>query len=154
MKIEIGSRIKDISIVTTDNKNKISDYLNKNLVLYFYPKDMTPGCTTESIEFNDSLAKIKRMGWNVVGVSRDTIKKHMKFIEKYSFKFPLISDEDEKFCNMFNVIKEKSLYGRKYMGIDRSTFLINKDMKVLYAWRNVKVNGHVEEVINKIKELK
>ena len=154
MKIEIGSKIKDISIVSTDNKNKISDYLNKNLVLYFYPKDMTPGCTTESIEFNDSLAKIKRMGWNVVGVSRDTIKKHMKFIEKYSFKFPLISDEDEKFCNMFNVIKEKSLYGRKYMGIDRSTFLINKDMKVLYAWRNVKVNGHVEEVINKIKELK
>ena len=154
MKIEIGSKIKDISIVTTDNKNKISDYLNKNLVLYFYPKDMTPGCTTESIEFNDSLAKIKRMGWNVVGVSRDTIKKHMKFIEKYSFKFPLISDEDEKFCDMFNVIKEKSLYGRKYMGIDRSTFLINKDMKVLYAWRNVKVNGHVEEVINKIKELK
>ena len=154
MKIEIGSKIKDISIVATDNKNKISDYLNKNLVLYFYPRDMTPGCTTESIEFNDSLAKIKRMGWNVVGVSRDTIKKHMKFIEKYSFKFPLISDEDEKFCNMFDVIKEKSLYGRKYMGIDRSTFLINKDMKVLYAWRNVKVNGHVEEVINKIKELK
>ena len=143
-----------MSIVTTDNKNKISDYLNKNLILYFYPRDMTPGCTTESIEFNDSLAKIKRMGWNIVGVSRDTIKKHTKFIEKYSFKFPLISDEDEKFCNMFNVIKEKSLYGRKYMGIDRSTFLISKDMKVLYAWRNVKVNGHVEEVINKIKELK
>ena len=143
-----------MSIVTTDNKNKISDYLNKNLILYFYPRDMTPGCTTESIEFNDSLVKIKRIGWNVVGVSRDTIKKHMKFIEKYSFKFPLISDEDEKFCNMFNVIKEKSLYGRKYMGIDRSTFLISKDMKVLYAWRNVKVNGHVEEVINKIKELK
>ena len=154
MKIEIGSKIKDMSIVTTDNKNKISDYLNKNLILYFYPRDMTPGCTTESIEFNDSLAKIKRIGWNIVGVSRDTIKKHNKFIEKYSFKFPLISDEDEKFCNMFNVIKEKSLYGRKYMGIDRSTFLISKDMKVLYAWRNVKVNGHVEEVINKIKELK
>jgi len=154
MKIEIGSKIKDMSIVTTDNKNKISDYLNKNLILYFYPRDMTPGCTTESIEFNDSLAKIKRMGWNIVGVSRDTIKKHTKFIEKYSFKFPLISDEDEKFCNMFNVIKEKSLYGRKYMGIDRSTFLISKDMKILYAWRNVKVNGHVEEVINKIKELK
>tara|TARA_B110001450_G_scaffold226290_1_gene224961 strand:+ start:157 stop:621 length:465 start_codon:yes stop_codon:yes gene_type:complete len=154
MKIEIGSKIKDMSIVTTDNKNKISDYLNKNLILYFYPRDMTPGCTTESIEFNDSLVKIKRIGWNVVGVSRDTIKKHIKFIEKYSFKFPLISDEDEKFCNMFNVIKEKSLYGRKYMGIDRSTFLISKDMKVLYAWRNVKVNGHVEEVINKIKELK
>lgn len=154
MKIEIGAKIKDISIVTTDDKNKISDYLNKNLILYFYPRDMTPGCTTESIAFNEELTKIKRAGWNVVGVSRDTIKKHIKFIEKYSFKFPLISDEDEKVCNMFNVIKEKSLYGRKYMGIDRSTFLISKDLKVLYFWRNVKVNGHIEEVIDKIKELK
>ena len=154
MKIDIGKKIKDISVVTTDNKNKISDYLNKNLILYFYPRDMTPGCTTESIEFNANLSKIKRVGWNVVGVSRDTIKSHLKFIDKHSFKFPLISDEDEKVCNMFDVIKEKSLYGRKYMGIDRSTFLIGADLKVIGLWRNVKVKGHVDEVINKIKELK
>ncbi|MBT3549292.1 MAG: peroxiredoxin [Gammaproteobacteria bacterium] len=154
MKIEIGSKIKDISIITTDNKNKLSDYLAKNLIIYFYPKDMTPGCTTESIEFNDNLLKIKRVGWNVVGVSRDNLKKHSKFIDKYSFKFPLIADEDENLCNMFDVIKEKSLYGRKYMGIDRSTFLISKNLKVLHIWRNVKVNGHVEEVVKKIKELK
>ena len=154
MKIDIGKKIKDISVVTTDNKNKISDYLNKNLILYFYPRDMTPGCTTESIEFNANLSKIKRVGWNVVGVSRDTIKSHLKFIDKHSFKFPLISDEDEKVCNMFNVIKEKSLYGRKYMGIDRSTFLISIDLKIIGLWRNVKVKGHVDEVINKIKELK
>jgi len=154
MKIDIGKKIKDISVVTTDNKNKISDYLNKNLILYFYPRDMTPGCTTESIEFNASLSKIKRVGWNVVGVSRDTIKSHLKFIDKHLFKFPLISDEDEKVCNMFDVIKEKSLYGRKYMGIDRSTFLIGTDLKVIGLWRNVKVKGHVDEVINKIKELK
>jgi len=154
MKINIWKKIKDISVVTTDNKNKISDYLNKNLILYFYPRDMTPGCTTESIEFNANLSKIKRVGWNVVGVSRDTIKSHLKFIDKHSFKFPLISDEDEKVCNMFDVIKEKSLYGRKYMGIDRSTFLIGTDLKVIGLWRNVKVKGHVDEVINKIKELK
>ena len=154
MKIDIGKKIKDIAITTTDNKNKISDYLNKNLILYFYPRDMTPGCTTESIEFNENISKIKRAGWNLVGVSRDTIKSHLKFIDKHSFKFPLISDEDEKVCNMFDVIKEKSLYGRKYMGIDRSTFLISTDLKIISLWRNVKVKGHVDEVINKIKELK
>ena len=154
MKIDIGKKIKDITITTTDNKNKISDYLNKNLILYFYPRDMTPGCTTESIEFNENISKIKRAGWNVVGVSRDSIKSHLKFIDKHSFKFPLISDEDEKVCNMFDVIKEKSLYGRKYMGIDRSTFLISTELKIISLWRNVKVKGHVDEVINKIKELK
>ena len=154
MKIDIGKKIKDIAVTTTDNKSKISDYLNKNLILYFYPRDMTPGCTTESIEFNENISKIKRAGWNVVGVSRDTIKSHLKFIDKHSFKFPLISDEDEKVCNMFDVIKEKSLYGRKYMGIDRSTFLISTDLKIINLWRNVKVKGHVDEVINKIKELK
>ena len=154
MKIDIGKKIKDIAVTTTDNKSKISDYLNKNLILYFYPRDMTPGCTTESIEFNENISKIKRAGWNVVGVSRDTIKSHLKFIDKHSFKFPLISDEDEKVCNMFDVIKEKSLYGRKYMGIDRSTFLISTELKIISLWRNVKVKGHVDEVINKIKELK
>jgi len=154
MKIDIGKKIKDITVTTTDNKNKLSDYLNKNLILYFYPRDMTPGCTTESIEFNENISKIKRAGWNVVGVSRDTIKSHLKFIDKHSFKFPLISDEDEKVCNMFDVIKEKSLYGRKYMGIDRSTFLVSTDLKIINLWRNVKVKGHVDEVINKIKELK
>ena len=154
MKIDIGKKIKDISVITTNNKKKLSDYLNKNLILYFYPRDMTPGCTTESIEFNENLSKIKRAGWNVVGVSRDSIKSHLKFIDKHLFKFPLISDEDEKVCNMFDVIKEKSLYGRKYMGIDRSTFLIGTDLKVIGLWRNVKVKGHVDEVINKIKELK
>ena len=153
MKISVGKKVKDLVIVSSDNKKMLSDYLNKNLILYFYPRDLTPGCTTESNEFNDSLNKIKKLGWNVVGVSRDTMKSHEKFIDKYSFKFPLISDEDEKVCKMFNVIKEKSLYGRKYMGIDRSTFLINREMEVLNVWRNVKVKGHVEEVIKFIKEM-
>ena len=89
----------------------------------------------------------------MVGVSRDTLKSHQKFIDKYSFKFPLISDENEKVCKIFDVIKEKSLYGRKYMGIDRSTFLINQKLKILHLWRNVKVKGHVDEVIKTIKEV-
>lgn len=153
MKISVGKKVKDLAVVSSDNKKMLSDYLNKNLILYFYPRDLTPGCTTESNEFNDNLNKIKKLGWNVVGVSRDTIKSHEKFINKYSFKFPLISDEDEKICKLFDVIKEKSLYGRKYMGIDRSTFLINRELKILNIWRNVKVKGHVEEVIKFIKEI-
>ena len=153
MKISVGKKVKDLAVISSDNKKMLSDYLNKNLILYFYPRDLTPGCTTESNEFNDSLNKIKRLGWNVVGVSRDTIKSHEKFINKYSFKFPLISDESEKVCKMFDVIKEKSLYGRKYMGIDRSTFLINRELEVLNIWRNVKVKGHVEEVIKFINEM-
>ena len=153
MKIDIGSKIKDIALVTTDKKTKLSQYLDKNLILYFYPRDLTPGCTTESTEFNDNLKKIKKLGWNVVGVSRDNLKSHQKFIDKYSFKFPLISDENEKVCKIFDVIKEKSLYGRKYMGIDRSTFLINQKLKILHLWRNVKVKGHVDEVLKTIKEV-
>ena len=153
MKINIGKKVKDLAVVSSDNKKMLSDYLNKNLILYFYPRDLTPGCTTESNEFNDSLKKIKKLGWNVVGVSRDNIKSHEKFINKYSFKFPLISDESEKVCKMFDVIKEKSLYGRKYMGIDRSTFLINRELEILNIWRNVKVKGHVEEVIRFIQEM-
>ncbi len=141
-------------ITSTDNKTKLSDFLEKNLIIYFYPRDLTPGCTTESIDFNKNLLKIKRAGCNIVGVSRDSIKSHLKFIDKHSFKFPLISDQEEKLCNAFDVIKEKSLYGRKYMGIDRSTFLLNKKLKVLHIWRNVKVPGHVDEVIKIIKENK
>ena len=154
MKIKVGTKIKDMPIKSTDNKTKLSDFLEKNLIIYFYPRDLTPGCTTESIDFNKNLLKIKRAGCNIVGVSRDSIKSHLKFIDKYSFKFPLISDQEEKLCNAFDVIKEKSLYGRKYMGIDRSTFLLNKKLEVLHIWRNVKVPGHVDEVIKIIKENK
>ena len=154
MKIKEGMKIKNFELESTSaGKKKLSDFLEKNLILYFYPKDMTPGCTTESIEFNENITKIRRAGWDVVGVSRDSLKSHVKFIEKHGFKFHLISDPDEKICKVFDVIKEKSLYGRKYMGIDRSTFLIDRKSKLLGFWNNVKVKGHVDEVIEKIKEL-
>ena len=151
---KINTKAKDLKIECTDTKkSKLYDFLDRKLVLYFYPKDLTPGCTTESIEFNDNLSKIKKLKANVVGVSRDKLSLHEKFIEKYGFKFPLISDPEEKLCKSFDVIKEKSLYGRKYMGVDRSTFIINESGKILHAWRNVKVKGHVEEVIDKLKEV-
>ena len=151
---KINTKAKDLKIECTDTKkSKLYDFLDKKLILYFYPKDLTPGCTTESIEFNDNLSKIKKLKANVVGVSRDKLSLHEKFIEKYSFKFTLISDPEEKLCKSFDVIKEKSLYGRKYMGVDRSTFIIDESGKILHAWRNVKVKGHVEEVIGKLKEI-
>jgi len=151
---KINTKAKDLKIECTDTKkSKLYDFLDKKLILYFYPKDLTPGCTTESIEFNDNLSKIKKLKANVVGVSRDKLSLHEKFIEKYGFKFPLISDPEEKLCKSFDVIKEKSLYGRKYMGVDRSTFIINESGKILHAWRNVKVKGHVEEVIDQLKEV-
>jgi len=155
MKIKNGMKIKDFPLVSTDEKkSKLKDYLGKNLILYFYPKDLTPGCTSESIEFNENLTKIRRLGWDVAGISRDSIKSHHKFIEKHNFKFSLISDENEKICKLFDVIKEKSLYGRKYMGVDRSTFLISKKFEIKGFWTNVKVKGHVEEVIDTIKSIK
>ena len=151
---KINTKAKDLKIECTDTKkSKLYDFLDRKLILYFYPKDLTPGCTTESIEFNDNLSKIKKLKANVVGVSRDKLSLHEKFIEKYGFKFPLISDPEEKLCKSFDVIKEKSLYGRKYMGVDRSTFIIDENGKILHAWRNVKVKGHVEEVIDKLKEV-
>ena len=154
MKIKNGIKIKDFPLVSTDEKkSKLKDYLGKNLILYFYPKDLTPGCTSESIEFNENLTKIRRLGWDVVGISRDSIKSHHKFIEKHNFKFSLISDENEKICKLFDVIKEKSLYGRKYMGVDRSTFIINEKGIVVREWRSVKVKGHVDEVLEAIKQL-
>ena len=151
---KINTKAKDLKIECTDTKkSNLYDFLDRKLILYFYPKDLTPGCTTESIEFNDNLSKIKKLKANVVGVSRDKLSLHEKFIEKHGFKFPLISDPEEKLCKSFDVIKEKSLYGRKYMGVDRSTFIINESGKILHAWRNVKVKGHVEEVIDKLKEV-
>ena len=151
---KVNTKVRDVKIECTNSKvTNLYDLLDKKLILYFYPKDMTPGCTTESIEFNDNLSKIKKLGAQVVGVSRDKIISHEKFIDKYNFQFPLISDPEEKLCKSFDVIKEKSLYGRKYMGVDRSTFIINVDGKVLHAWRGVKVKGHVDEVLEILKGL-
>ena len=138
---------------TSSLKLSNNDFLGKNLVIYFYPKDSTPGCTTEGQEFRDNYKIFKKYNTEIVGVSRDSIKSHENFKAKQSFPFELLSDPDEKVCKAFDVMKLKSMYGREYIGVDRSTFLIDKEGKILKEWRSVKVKGHVEEVLNTVKDL-
>jgi peroxiredoxin Q/BCP len=147
-------KIKDFSVLSSNGeKFKLSDYKGKNIVLYFYPKDATPGCTLEGHEFTKLLPKFKKLNTEVFGVSRDSVKSHQKFIEKECYKFELLSDEDEKLCQQFDVIKEKNMYGKKVMGIERSTFLINSAGELVYEWRKVKAEGHAQEVLDKAHEI-
>ena len=129
------------------------DFIGKNLVIYFYPKDSTPGCTTEGQEFRDQYKIFKKYNTDIIGVSRDSIKSHENFKLKQSFPFELLSDPDEKVCKAFDVMKLKSMYGREYIGVDRSTFIINDKGIVVREWRSVKVKGHVAEVLEAVKEL-
>jgi len=121
------------------------------LVLYFYPKDSTPGCTTEGLDFNALLPKFKRAGAQVFGISRDSVKSHDNFCAKQGFKFPLISDTDEALCSAFDVIKMKNMYGKQVRGIERSTFLISPDSQLVQEWRKVKVAGHADAVLDALK---
>ncbi|MEQ4574742.1 MAG: peroxiredoxin [Gammaproteobacteria bacterium] len=121
------------------------------LVLYFYPKDSTPGCTTEGLDFNALLPQFKRAGAVVLGVSRDSVKSHDNFCAKQGFRFPLVSDADEALCKAFDVIKMKNMYGKQVLGIERSTFLISPDSRIVQAWRKVKVAGHAEAVLEALK---
>jgi peroxiredoxin Q/BCP len=138
---------------TTNKILSNNDFEGQNLVIYFYPKDSTPGCTTEGQEFRDQYKLFKKYNTEIVGVSRDSIKSHENFKLKQSFPFELLSDPDEKVCKAFDVMKLKSMYGREYIGVDRSTFLINAKGKVAKEWRSVKVKGHVDEVLEAVKEL-
>jgi len=138
---------------TGDQTIDLKDLRGKKVVLYFYPKDSTPGCTTESQDFAANHAKFKRAGAVILGVSRDSIASHEKFKAKHAFPFELLSDTDEKACGIFDVIKEKNMYGRKVMGIERSTFLIDEKGKLQQEWRKVKVKGHVDEVLDAVKAL-
>lgn len=138
---------------TRDKTIRLKDLRGQNVVLYFYPKDSTPGCTTEGRDFAALHARFRRRKTVILGVSRDSIASHDKFRAKQEFPFDLISDPDEKLCKAFDVIHEKSLYGRRFMGIVRSTFLIDKDGKLRAEWRKVKVSGHAEEVLEAVKAL-
>ena len=153
-KAVIGKKIPAFSLPASGDKTvKPSQFKGKNLVIYFYPKDSTPGCTQEGQDFRDNYQKFKRRDAEILGVSRDSLKSHEKFKEKYKFQFDLLSDADEILCKIFDVIKEKNMYGKKVMGIERSTFLIDKKGVLRREWRKVKVNGHVEEVLDAVKEL-
>ena len=126
----------------------LADYAGAWLVLYFYPKDNTPGCPTEGLDFNAALPKLNA---TVLGVSRDSVKSHDNFCAKQGFKFPLVSDADEALCKAFDVIHEKNMYGRKVLGVVRSTFLISPDGRIAQAWRGVKVPGHAQAVLDALK---
>lgn len=150
----VGKKVPKFEALLDNKKTfKLSETRGKNLVLYFYPKDSTPGCTKEGEDFRDQNKNFIEHNTIVIGVSRDSVGSHEKFIGKYNFPFNLISDEDEKVCNLFDVIKEKNMYGRKYMGIERSTFLIDKNGMLVKEWRKVKVKGHVDDVLEAVKEI-
>lgn len=149
----VGKKVPAFSLpITGEQTLSASDLKGKTTVLYFYPKDNTSGCTAEGENFRDEYMKFKKKGISIYGVSRDSIKSHEGFKAKFKFQFDLISDEDEILCKIFDVMKMKSLYGRKYLGVDRSTFVI-QDGKVIKEWRNVKVPGHVSEVLEFIQSL-
>ena len=138
---------------TSDLTVQIPDNQGRNIVLYFYPKDSTPGCTTEGQDFRDNYQAFIDANTVIYGVSRDSLKSHENFKNKQNFPFELISDTEETLCNAFGVIQLKKLYGREYMGIVRSTFLINANGDILKHWDKVKVKGHIEEVLKTVKEL-
>lgn len=153
-KAKLGKPVPNIEAEATGGKTfRLADLKGKNVVLYFYPKDDTPGCTTEGRDFRDHYKKFTSRGTVIYGVSRDGLESHKKFKKKHKFPFHLISDEDETLCKAFDVIKEKSLYGRKYMSIDRSTFIIDKKGILRKEFRGVKVKDHVTAVLDEIKQL-
>ena len=129
----------------------LADYAGRWLVLYFYPKDSTPGCTTEGLDFNALLPKFRRLGASVLGVSRDSVRSHDNFCARQGFRFPLVSDADEKLCRAFDVIHEKNMYGRKVLGIVRSTFLVDPGHRLAAEWRGVRVPGHAQAVLDALK---
>lgn len=131
----------------------LQSFKGKPVVVYFYPRDNTPGCTQQSQDFRDHYAKFQALGAQIVGVSRDTLKSHIKFSEKYDFPFPLIADPEETLCRQFEVMKEKNMYGKKVMGIERSTFLFDAKGQLIESWRKVKIPGHVEEVLAAVERL-
>ncbi|WP_300259084.1 peroxiredoxin family protein [Clostridium sp.] len=154
MSIEINKLAPDFKLIGSDGKeHSLSDYKGKNIVLYFYPKDNTAGCTTEACDFRDNIQKFHDLNTIILGVSRDSLVSHDKFITKLSLPFLLLSDLDETVCKLYDVIKEKSMYGKKYMGVERSTFLINKEGILIEKFRKVRVKGHIEKILDTLKEI-
>jgi thioredoxin-dependent peroxiredoxin len=146
-------RIADFEVESTQGGFRLSDHAGHPVVLYFYPKDNTPGCTTEGMQFRDLHAKFAQLGAVVAGVSRDSVKSHAGFSAKMEFPFPLLSDPDEALCRRFDVIRMKNMYGKQVRGIERSTFVIGRDGTLAREWRKVKVPGHAQEVLDFVATL-
>jgi peroxiredoxin Q/BCP len=149
----LGKKVADFEAASTGGSFKLSDHAGETVVLYFYPKDNTPGCTTEGAAFRDAHARFRKAGAIVVGVSRDSLTSHEGFKDKMEFPFELLSDPDEKLCAQFDVIRMKNMYGKQVRGIERSTFLIGPDRTLLQEWRGVKVPNHVEAVLAAVEAL-
>lgn len=152
--VNIGDKAPEFS-ASTDGGGTVSlkDLIDKKIVLYFYPKDMTPGCTAESCGFRDALPDFSKVNAEIIGVSKDSVKRHDKFKEKYELPFTLAADEDGKMCEAYGVWQEKKNYGKTYMGIVRSTFLIDEKGKIAAVWRNLRVKGHVDKVLEEAQKL-
>jgi peroxiredoxin Q/BCP len=152
--IEEGKKAPDFSLVSDDgSKIKLSDLKGSPVVLYFYPKDDTPGCTKQACAFRDQKTKLTKLGVKVLGVSPDSVESHVKFRNKYDLNFPLLADVDHKIADKYGAWREKNMYGKKFMGIQRSTFLIGEDGKVVKIWKSVKVEGHYDQVLEALKQL-
>ena len=148
----VDKAVSDFALPSTGGKEfRLSGVESKLVVLYFYPKDNTPGCTTEGMQFRDLYPQFQKAGCSLYGISRDSLKSHENFKAKMRFPFELLADEEEKVCNLFGVIKMKNLYGKKVRGIERSTFVLDSDRVVRREWRGVKVPGHVQEVLDFVK---
>jgi peroxiredoxin Q/BCP len=146
--VSVGKRVENFTLPATGDQNlSLSDFNGRSLVLYFYPKDNTPGCTREGQDFRDLYAQFTKAGADILGVSRDSVRIHENFRKKHEFPFHLLSDSDELLCKQFDVIHEKKLYGRTYMGIERSTFLIGPDGVLQLEWRKLRVPGHAQVVL-------
>ena len=154
-RLQVGQTAPDFTLPRDGGTTvTLSAFRPGKVVLYFYPKDDTPGCTQESCDFRDNMTALKRLKVQVIGISKDSVKKHDKFKEKYELNFPLASDENGDVCEQYGVWVEKSMYGKKYMGIERSTFLIDENGKIAQLWRKVSVTAHVTEVLKVLKEQK
>ncbi|MGN5652855.1 thioredoxin-dependent thiol peroxidase [Bacillus sp. Brlt_9] len=150
--ITVGEMAPEFTLEGSNGEQvRLADFRGKNVVLYFYPKDMTPGCTTEACDFRDAYGLFHEKDTVILGVSPDSANRHLKFIEKHELPFVLLVDEDHKVAELYDVWKLKKNFGKEYMGIERSTFLINKDGELVKEWRKVKVKGHIEDVLSYIK---
>jgi thioredoxin-dependent peroxiredoxin len=149
--VKVGQKVSDFAAESTGGEVRLSDLKGQKIVLYFYPKDNTPGCTTEGAQFRDAYPQFQQAGTTVFGVSRDSLKSHQSFKAKLGFPFELISDPQETLCELFGVMKLKNMYGRQVRGVERSTFVIDADGRLAREWRGVKVPGHVDEVLEFVR---
>lgn len=153
MPIAVDQPVPDFTAAATGGEFTLSSLRGKKVVLYFYPKDNTPGCTTEGLQFRDLYPKFKKAGAEIVGVSRDSVRSHDNFKSKLELPFPLVSDPEETLCLLFGVMKLKKMYGKEVRGIERSTFLIDGDGVLRHEWRGVKVPGHVDDILETVQGL-